>query len=427
MTSETELMIETLGERGDGIATLSGERVIVPFTVPGDRVLARISRGRGDRLHGGIARIISGGRGRTEPPCRHFGECGGCALQHLGEGLYRAWKLERLTAALARYDIGAETIEPLAISPPRSRRRADLAVSRRANSAVVGFHPRQSHQVVDLQDCHVLRPKLVALIEPLRHVLTAHSRPGDSAELRLTESDSGIDLLLVSARRWRGAAREQIIALATAQDVARVAVAHPLHGETEIVIERRPVRVVLASVPVLLPPGTFLQATAEGEIALGEVVLEAASGGRRAVDLFAGIGTFSFPLAKAGLRVLAVDAAKPPLESAATAARATMLASLRIEVRDLYRRPIDSGTLDRFDLVVFDPPRAGAKEQAAQIAKSRAPTVVAISCNPGTFARDARLLIDGGYRLVRIRPVDQFLWSPHLELAAVFKRYVSMG
>ncbi len=422
MTQETELLIEALGERADGIAVLDGKRVFVPLAVPGDRVIAHIAHDRGGRLMGHLLRVVAPGPSRTAAPCRHFGQCGGCALQHVEAGAYRDWKLERLRSALTHNGVAAEAIEPLLISPQRSRRRADLTALRRKEKLVLGFTARGSHEIVDLVDCMVLRPKLKALTDPLREVLSSLTKSGDAVEAKLTETDSGIDVLLVSTLRWTPAARARMIDFAAAQDLARVSLARPREAGAEVLVERRPVRMIFGDVPVSLPPGTFLQATAEGERALTDFVLAAAAGAREAADLFAGIGTFSLPLVQNGTNALAIDWARAPLAAVAGAARVAMLAGLKTEARDLGRRPLDRRVLERFDLVVFDPPRAGARRQAAEIARSRVATVVAVSCDPGTFARDARLLIDGGYRLERIRPVDQFLWSAHLELAAIFKR-----
>ncbi len=429
MKSDTdiELTIEALGARGDGIASFEGERVIVPLGVPGDRVTARLARDKEDRLTGRIRAVLAPGPVRATPPCPHFGDhpqggCGGCALQHLAAPAYRAWKLAQLEAALSRQGVTAESIDPLAISPPRSRRRADLSASRKKDGVILGFNARGSHRVVDLAECTVLRPSLTALFAPLRALLAPLMKPGDSGEARLAATDSGVDLLLVATLEFGAGARERIAAFAAEHDLARVARAHPKHPGTETLIERRPARMVMGGVPVPLPPGAFLQATAEGEAALRDFVCEAAAGARRIADLYSGIGTFAFPLAKAGAKVHAIDAGKAEIKAIEAAARTAILSGTTAEARDLDKRPLDAGALGQFDAVVFDPPRAGALTQAAALAAARVPRVIAVSCNPGTFARDARMLLDGGYRLARLRPVDQFLWSTHLELAALFLR-----
>lgn len=426
--TDIELAIEALGARGDGIASFEGERVIVPLAVPGDRVKARLARDKEGRLIGRIRAILAPGSARATPPCPHFGDhpaggCGGCALQHLDAEAYRAWKLVQLEAAFARHGIPTDTIEPIVVSPPASRRRADLTASRKKKEGVIlGFNARGSHRVVDLAACAVLRPSLVALFQPLRELLAPLMKPGDTAEARLTASDSGADLLLVTTLEIGLGARERIAAFAARHDLARVARGHPKRPGLEVLIERRPVRVIMGEVAVPLPPGAFLQATAEGEAALRAFVAEAAAGARRVADLYAGIGTFAFPLAKAGAKVHAIDAGKAEIAAIETAARAAVLPGVTAETRDLDKRPLDPGALGAFDAVIFDPPRAGAPAQAAALAAAKVPRVVAVSCNAGTFARDARSLLDGGYRLVRVRPIDQFLWSTHLELAAFFLR-----
>ncbi len=429
MKSDTdiELTIDALGARGDGIASFEGERVIVPLGVPGDRVNARLARDKDGRLVGRIRAVLAASPSRATPPCRHFGDrpeggCGGCALQHIDAEAYRAWKLAQLEAALARHGIAADVIEPIAVSPPASRRRADLTASRKKEGVVLGFNARGSHRVVDLAECHVLRPSLVALFPPLRELLAPLMKPGDGAEVLLAATDSGADLVLVTAIEMGLGARERIAAFAQRHDATRVARAHPKRPGVETLLERRPVRMIIGDVPVPLPPGAFLQATAEGEAALRDFVCAAAAQAKRVADLYAGIGTFTFPLATAGAKVHAIDAGKAESAAVAAAARAAILPGVTAELRDLDKRPLDAAALSGFDAVVFDPPRAGAAAQARALASSRVPRVIAVSCNPGTFARDARLLIDGGYRLVRLKPVDQFLWSTHLELAAAFER-----
>ncbi len=425
--TDIELTIDALGARGDGIASFEDERVIVPLAVPGDRVRARLARDRDGRLTGRIRAVLEPGPARAAPPCPHFGDhpqggCGGCAMQHLAAEAYRDWKLKQLEATLARHDIPIDTIRPIAISPPASRRRADLTASRKKEGVILGFNARGSHRVVDLAECPVLRPSLVALFEPLRALVAPLMKPGDSAEARLTATDSGADLLLVTAIEMGLGACERIAAFAAQHDVARVARAHPKHGGAETLLERRPVRMMMGGAPVPLPPGAFLQATAEGEAALRDFVVEAAAGARRVADLYAGIGTFAFPLAAVAAKVHAVERDRAVVAAIETAARAAMRANITAEARDLDKRPLDAGALGAFDAVVFDPPRAGAAAVAMALAESRVQRVIAVSCNPGTFARDASILLDGGYRLARLKPVDQFLWSTHLELAALFLR-----
>lgn len=417
---EAELTVTEIGVRGDGVADWEGDRVFVPGTVPGDRVRVRIHQPRKGILAGRVREVLTAGPGRAEPPCRHFGACGGCALQHLEENLYAGWKTALLESALVRAGLPADRIQPLRRSPPGARRRADFTLVRLRDRAVIGFNERNSNQVVDLAECPVMRPDIAALLGPLRDFAMDSFRPGDTVDVRVQATDSGLDLLLVTPARLGLAGREALAALAEAQDLARISRKHPKQAGAEPIVSRRPPRAVFGGVAVDLPAGAFLQATAEGEAALTGVVMEAAADARLVADLYCGVGTFALPLAAEGREVFATDVSR---EAAGALARAASASDLRLETeaRNLERKPVPAEQLAGGDLVVFDPPRAGARAQAPEIAASAVPTVVAVSCNPASFARDAQVLVEGGYALEAVTPVDQFLWSPHLELAAVFR------
>jgi 23S rRNA (uracil1939-C5)-methyltransferase len=421
---EVEVEIREIGARGDGIAELPEVgKLYVPYTVPGDRVRVRVGQERPDGFAARVVAMLVEGHGRGQPACRHFGQCGGCALQHLDPTYYRNWKLELLRTALARQGAEAGQIRDLVVTPPGSRRRADLTAVRRREDVVLGFNARLSHQVIDLAECPVMRPEIVALLAPLRALLETLLDPADKAETQVTRTDSGLDLLLATGAQLGLKRRERLAVFAEAQDLARVARRHPKARGTEILLERRPVRVRFGETAVALPPGAFLQASAEGEAALRAAVEEAVGPAPRIADLFAGCGTFGLPLAAAGRQVHAVES-EPHLAAALEAAARASAGRLRLKVteRDLERRPLEPEELGRTEAVIFDPPRAGARAQAQALASSDVARVVAVSCNPATFARDARTLIGGGYRLEWIQPVDQFLWSPHLELVAAFER-----
>ncbi|MEQ8700463.1 MAG: RNA methyltransferase [Bauldia litoralis] len=427
---EADLDITELGARGDGLATVEGERVYVPFAIPGDRVRVRVKPERGGGWFGEMIDLLTPSPDRVEAPCRHFGGlpgqqaagCGGCSLQELAETRYRDFKLKLLHDALDRFALSVGGIEQLHVSPPGSRRHVTLAAVRRRDDLVLGFNARASHRVVDLVECAIARPDIVAVFAPLRAALVDLMTAGESADVRLVWTDSGIDMLLTTAARLGGAGWERLAALAETLDLARIHRAHPTREGNELIVERRPVRLALGKLTVGLPPGAFVQATQDGEDILRSVVLSAAQGVDLVADLYAGIGTFALPLAASGAKVHAVDVVRAPLAALSAAARSAGRAGVTVETRNLHRRPVAADELRGGELIVFDPPRAGAKAQAAEIAESGVPCVVAVSCNPATFARDARLLVDGGYRLTRIKPVDQFLWSPHLELAGVFER-----
>lgn len=421
---EADLTIEAIGPRGDGIATVDGRTVFVPFTAAGDQVRVRLDADRDGRLRGRPVELLVASPDRAEPACVHFGTCGGCALQHLSPAAYGEWKLQRLLDDLARHGIADPPLTERHAAAPGSRRRADFTAIRRRGELILGFNERGSHRVIDITACPVVRPEIAALLLPLRDTLRAVLREGASAECVVTLTDSGLDLLVSTAADIGRAGRDRLVALAEEADLARVSRGHPRgRGAEPVVVRRRPtMRFGRADVEV--PPGAFLQATADGEAALAEVVIEATREARRVIDLFAGCGTFSLPVASLDAKrvVHAVDASRSAIEALARAARAVPLPRVTADARNLVTRPLPSGTLDAYDAAILDPPRAGALDQTEQIARSRVPTVVYVSCNPRSFARDASLLIEAGYELVALRPVDQFLWSPHLELAAVLLR-----
>ncbi len=395
--------IVRLAARGDGV-TADGR--FVAATVPGDRV-------RFDPF------ALAPGPDHATPPCRHFPDCGGCQLQHVTDPAYVAWVRTRIAAALDAARVAIAAIEPVALSPPRSRRRASLRAVKRGNTLTLGFNADASHRIVDLHECWVLTPALFALVAPLRKLLGAALRDGQGAGVTLTDSDTGVDLLLANVGAQTLAETERLNEFAAFHDIARLSVEGADGVET--VTEARAPALHFGGVPVILPPAPFLQATREGEAALVAAVMAATGGAKRIADLFTGLGTFALPLAATGAAVLAVEGAQITAAALAAASRAGGL-RLAVEYRDLFRRPLTVTELGRFDAVVFDPPRAGAVAQVTELAASRVPIVVAVSCNPNTFARDAAILVEGGYHLDRLWPVAQFRWSTHVELVASFVR-----
>lgn len=420
---ETVLLTVTrVGVRGDGIADHLGAPVYIPFTAPGDRVRVRLGRTRDEGRQAEVVELVEAGA-RQAPLCPHFGTCGGCALQHLADDAYRRTKETQLRSALAHRGLDADVVEPLVRLPPGTRRRARLALLRpRKGRVLAGFHGRESNAIVDMRVCPVLHPRLVELVAPLRDLAMRLMQPGEGGFATMTTLESGVDLLLDLPGIPDMAGLEALAEFAHARDLARLAWrGNPKESPTPAA-ERRPARVIFAGVAVDVPPDSFLQASAEADRALTELVLGGVGAATRVADLYAGLGTFTFALAAKAV-VRAVDGARPAVAAlAAGAARAGLGAGVSVEARDLETRPLMVDELRRFDAVVFDPPRAGAKAQAEALAVSTVPCVVAVSCNPATFARDARALVDGGYRLVRVVPVDQFIWSPHVELVAWFER-----
>jgi 23S rRNA (uracil1939-C5)-methyltransferase len=419
MVQTVELAIEQLGAQGDGIARWQDAKVFVPFTVPGDRIRARLGVRRAAHREARVVERLVSGPGRIEPACHHFGNCGGCALQHLDPATYRGVKLGALYGALRRVGIDPLVVEPLRTVPP-GRRRARLGLFRpKENDAppVIGFRERFRHDLIDLRECAVLEPTLFALLPGLRRVARAALTPGDAVDVALTRTDSGVDVLIEAKERPGLAALESLAIFANEHDVARIV--WRARGEDVPIVERRPVRVLLSGAAVAFPAGGFLQASAVAEAILVGEVAGALGRGRPAIDLFAGLGTFTFALANAGpVHAVEGDAAA----ASALAKAASGATGVTVERRDLDRDPLPAAMLARYEAAVFDPPRAGALRQVAALAASSIGTIAAVSCNPATFARDAARLIAGGFRLERVVPVDQFVWTPHLELAAVFRR-----
>jgi 23S rRNA (uracil1939-C5)-methyltransferase len=415
-----ELEIESVGARGDGQARLGDDLVFVPYAAAGDRVLARVEGRRGEGLAATLIELTSPGPGRAEPPCQHYGRCGGCALQHLDDDTYAAWKLSLLTTQLARHGLGEVDVAPLVRVPPHSRRRATFAFARRKGATLLGFNARASHSVIDVEACLLLDPALAALLPPLRAMLVEMVAEGEEGDVVINLTDGGADVLVEADARLDLFGREKLAAFADAHDLARLTWRRPGIGFAEPISRRRPAVVHFGGVAVEPPPGAFLQPTRGGELAIAEHVLAAVGGATPVADLYAGCGSFSVPLALRGV-VHAVEGEQASLEVLEIAAHRDGLA-ITTEVRDLARRPLLAHELKRFQAVVFDPPRAGAAQQVAELAKAGPPLVVAVSCNPATLARDLKALVDAGYRLREVTPIDQFPWSPHLEAVAVLRR-----
>jgi len=422
--------IASLGARGDGIAELNGQPVFVPYTLPGERVRVRIvpaRRGRSDgRLRARVSEIIKPSAERITPACPHFGACGGCALQHFAPRPAARWKHALVVEALARCGLPADTVRPVIAIAPGARRRADLTAIRRRNDVILGFNARESHRVIDVTACPVLKPEITRLLPPLRALLAELLATSERAEIIVNAAETGIDLLLVSDAEIEAGGYQAISEFAERYDLARVSRRHGKSGAPETIAQRRAPMALFGGTPVALPPGAFLQASAEGEAALLSSVIDIAGEARRIADLYCGCGTFTLPLAALTLagrpKVEGFDGNASAVAALSDAAKAARIPQLSAERRDLERRPLAPNELDNFEFVVFDPPRSGAKAQALTLARSRVPRIAAVSCNPGTFARDAQILTAGGYRLDWVQPIDQFPWTPHVELAASFSR-----
>lgn len=396
----TEVTIETLGQHGDGVAEIAGERVFVPFTLPGERV--EIAR---DGERGTLLSIIAPSAERAEPISPYFGSCGGCALQHLNGETYAAFKRELVVTALAHAGISAE-VEPLLDATMPGRRRATLHVRK----AGAGYMRAKSHDVLDIDACPILVP---VLSRNAPRIARALQKLAGDADVAFTATDTGLDLSVKSERKLRPAELGQF---AQAHKLARLT----FNGDP--VFMARPPVVKMGRSLVEIPPASFLQATESAEATLSRLVLEGIGKAKSVADLFSGVGPFTLRLAEAS-RVYAADSDKPAIAALTKAVNHTQgLKPVESKVRDLFRDPLAPIELNPFDAVVFDPPRAGAEAQSRELARSKVKTVVAVSCEPKTFARDAAILIAGGYTLERVVPVDQFAYSTHVEVVGVFRR-----
>lgn len=402
-TDFAAVTVERLGHQGDG---LTAEGLPVAMTLPGEEVEGEIVDGRMP-----APKILRPSPDRVRPPCPHFRACGGCSLMHASDGFVAGWKADVVRRALAAQGLSAD-IGPAVTSPPRSRRRAVLSGRRTKSGAIVGFHARASDTLVEIPHCLLLRPELVQALPVLTEAVAIGASRKGELSLTVTLTDGGLDVDVRGAKVPDAALRADLAALAGRGNWARLA----WNGDT--IAAFRPATVRFGRPSVELPPGAFLQATAEGEAVLVAAVSEIVGDARRVADLFSGAGTFALPLA-ARAEVHAAEGDSAMIAALDRAARGTPgLHRVTAEVRDLFRRPLLRDELARFDAVVIDPPRAGCEAQSREIAASAVPVVAAVSCNPVTFARDARLLCDAGYRLDRVLVVDQFRWSPHVEMVA---------
>ena len=407
----TTLKIEKLGARGEGVARGAKGPVFVPYALAGETIIAEVD---GDR--GKLVEIKEASPDRVDPFCPHYTICGGCAVQALAEAPYAEWKRGLVVAALKNAGVAAE-VGPLVDAHGAGRRRVTFhsRTSQKGNTRL-GFMQARAHDIVDLDDCPILSPTLNGAIEAARAAADALGDLRKPLDLVVTATDNGLDVDLRGCGKLEFEYTQKLVAVAQKLDLARIA----NHGF--VVIERRPPLLKMGIAGVSPPPGTFLQATAEGEATLARLVLEATKGAKRVADLFSGIGTFALRLTQSA-DVHAVEMDDSALKALARAAHTSQgLRKITTETRDLFRRPLLIAELNTYDAVVFDPPRAGAEMQAKMLAGSKVPLVVAVSCSPQSFARDAGVLIRGGYTLESVTPVDQFRHSAHVELVAVFRR-----
>ena len=410
------LTIARVGGQGDGIAETAAGPVFAPLTLPGETVRGVVREGRLEEVE-----IVAPSPDRIAPVSPQYGDCGGCSLQHWAAEPYLDWKREQVRLALARERIEI-AVEPTVAIAPGTRRRLALHARRGPDGqAILGFKARKSWRLVEIAACPVADPRLVAALPALARVADAFlEHPKSAPTLHVTLTLDGLDVDVTGVERRSGGlsrdAQMRAIAASNAADLARLSLA----GETLVMARQPHVQFGPATVPV--PAGGFLQAAPPAEVAMVERAVAAVKGAKKIADLFCGAGTFTFPLAKVA-PVLAADGSAPGIAALKAGFKtAKGIKPIEAQARDLFRRPMAPYDLRSCDAIVLDPPRAGALEQTQQITQTKAATVVYVSCNPVTFARDARVLIDAGFRLETVTPVDQFLWSAHVELVAVFRR-----
>jgi 23S rRNA (uracil1939-C5)-methyltransferase len=389
----------------------------VPYTAPGDLVRVLLGPKRGDGRTATIEQILETAPERIDPECRHFGDCGGCALQHLPHPANAKFKSDQLRTALRRRGFSEITINPTITIPPGVRRRVEFAIGH-GERPTLGLHKTRSKEIVDIGTCPAIRPALSALLPALRELLKSTGLARHAHDIRMTETQSGLDLLFLSSTMYSPdlIVRQKLATFAEANDVARISWSDREGGEP--LVQRRAPNIIFGPTNVILPIKYFLQPSIEGEIAISDLALDAVGDAKRVADLYAGCGSLSFPMTVTAN----VTAFELNDDMVAAMRHAAAGLSFKAEQRDLARSPLTEQELNRFDAVVFDPPRAGAKDQAEYLALSKVPKIIAVSCNPTTLARDLRALVDGGYVIDQITPIDQFAWSAELEAVAVLHR-----
>ncbi|WP_018426802.1 class I SAM-dependent RNA methyltransferase [Hoeflea sp. 108] len=406
----TRFEIARLGAHGDGVVDANGGHIFIPFTLPGETVTASRDKDRAQLLA-----VLEASPERIEPACRHFTECGGCAIQHLEDGAYREWKRGLVAHALKARDIETP-VGDLVACPPRSRRRAAFTARNTETGMHLGYNKAFSHTLVDIEECPVLLPGIVEAAGTLRHLAGIIANTSKPFRFLVTSTESGFDVAASDCGKPTEAIRRAATDFVIKSKIARLSI------DGEIIVE--PVKPVLTfGTAVVTPPtGGFVQAVADAEQTMASLVTGHLRKAKKVADLYSGSGTFSLRLA-ANSEVHAVEGDAASLAALDRGFRfAGGLKRVTVERRDLDRRPMTFKELNAFDGIAFDPPRAGAEDQCKQIARSDVPYVAAVSCNPATLARDLSILIDGGYTLKSVTPIDQFLWSHHVEAVALLEK-----
>ncbi len=406
-----ELLVETLGHKGDGIARANGEAIHIERALPGESVRVECHGSRGD-----LVEVINPSSDRQKAPCRHFQRCGGCAVQHIKSEIYLDWKRQLVVDALKARGIDMAVSAPIPVAE-FNRRRATFTARRTKTGTMIGFHARRSDEIVHIEECRILMPEVFAILPKLHGLLRVGLSRRKPASIQVTATRNGLDIAVNDGKPLEGLEmRGALAGFAEELDLAR------LSWSGEEVSRRKPPVQSFAGIDVLPPTGAFLQAATEAESVIIERVCNGVGDAGRVLDLFSGVGTLSLPLARKA-PVHAIEVSQPALTALQAAANTSSgLKPVSTERRDLVERPLMDHELAGYDAVVLDPPRAGAREQCGTIAQSDVQRVVSVSCNPATFARDARILIDGGFKLESVTPIDQFLYSPHVEVVGILSR-----
>ena len=406
----TRFAIDRLGGQGDGIANTETGPVFVPFTLPGEVVNAAREKDRAT-----LMAVLEPSPLRVEPACRHFGECGGCALQHLERAAYNDWKRVKVVDALKRERIETDVAATVPCQPA-SRRRVTLSARRTETGMLLGYNRAHSHTIIDIKECPIAVPEIVAALGRLKMLAGLICKTSQPFHLTVTQTASGLDIAAAESGKLADNARTLASDFVIREGFARLSV------DGEIIVEPKKPTILFGDVPVFPPPGGFLQAVASAEAVMAELVAGHLGKAKKVADLFAGAGAFALRLAKKS-EIHAVEGDGAALAALDRGFRfASGVKRITAEKRDLFRRPLTFKELNAFDGVVFDPPRAGAEDQSKQLARSDVPLVAAVSCNPVTLSRDLKILMGGGYKLKSVTPIDQFLWSPHVEAVALLEK-----
>tara|TARA_R110002096_G_scaffold57509_2_gene145785 strand:+ start:11777 stop:13009 length:1233 start_codon:yes stop_codon:yes gene_type:complete len=405
-----EYTVQRLGQLGDGVIDDPMGEIFAPFALPNERIEGVVEKGRIQ-----MPNIIEPVADRVKPACKHFKTCGGCSMQHASDALLAKWKVAKTAEALSQAGLAPE-FRPIITSPTGSRRRATFAAKRTKKGAMVGFHGRASDTIVEITECPVSDPALLAGMDAFNQFARLGASRKSVLRISATTTEHGLDVAIENGKELSPTEIAQFAQIASAHKILR------LKWNDDIIAQSHPPSQPMGAANVVPPSGAFLQATATGEAALVKTVLEIVGSAKRVTDLFAGCGTFTLPIASRAA-VHALESERAMMDALDHGWRnAGGLHDVRVETRDLYRRPLMPDEFKKVDAAVIDPPRAGAAAQVAELVKSDVKRIAFVSCNPATFARDARVLVDGGYSLDWVQVVDQFLWNPHVELVAQFTR-----